>query len=67
MVQSLKLQGRPWSFSDCTMLTWTEKGGNWMERCTAYICFLMHIPYIGQIEVLTHKGTNRAMNSVNPH
>src|SRR5439155_4424987 len=60
MMRSLKLQGRPWSFSDRIMRTWTEKG----ERLDAEMHSIN--PFsdasIGQVETLTHTSPNRTMN-----
>src|SRR5712692_5040724 len=36
-----------------------------MERCTAYTCFLTHIP--AKLRRLLQKSPNRAIHSVNPH
>jgi len=44
MMRSLKLQGRPWSFSDIACSHGQKKGKDWMQRCTAETCFLTHIP-----------------------
>jgi len=40
MMRSLKLQGRPWSFSDIPCSHAQKKGKDWMERCTTETCFL---------------------------
>jgi len=50
MMRSLKLQGRPWSFSDIPCSHGQKKGKDWMERCTASTCFLTHISYTRHVE-----------------